>query len=93
MSLLTAKSSGTIGLEDFAPLDQFDCTTVVGRKAPHQKFASTRASVRGGCIHSDMKTMKDRTKYVLLFVDDCTRKRAVYLTKHKDELLTHFTNY
>jgi hypothetical protein len=71
---------------------------MVGRKAPHQKFASTRASaVRGGHIHSDMKTMKNRTKggykYVLLFVDGYTRKRAVHLTKHKDELLTHFTNY
>jgi hypothetical protein len=44
-----------------------------------------------------MKTMKHRTKggykYVLLFVDDCTRKRAVYLMKNRDELLTHFTNY
>jgi hypothetical protein len=96
----TAKSDATIGLDGWSPLAPFDCTTCIsmtGRKAPFQKLASTRSSVRGGRIHSDMKTMKTRTKdgykYVLLFVDDCTRKRAIYLMKHKDELLTHFTNY
>ena len=90
----TAKSEGVGGLEGWTPIDRFDCINCLemkGRKAPFQKFAQTRSSIPGGRGHSDLKTLKHRTrggyKYIAILVDDCTRKRWVAFLRKKSDFL------
>ena len=68
-----------------------------GRKAPHQRFATTRSSVPGGRGHSDLKTLKHRTrdgyKYIAVLVDDCTRKRWVAFLKKKTDFLAEMKKW
>jgi hypothetical protein len=62
-----------------------------GRKAPFKKYAQTRSSIPGGRGHSDLKTLKHRTrggyKYIAILVDDCTRKRWVAFLRKKSDFL------
>lgn len=63
-------------------------------KAPFSNHAYTRAIVRGGRIHSDIKVLSVRSKenyrYAICFVDDLTRRGISYpmrTTRHKGALL------
>lgn len=98
--LNTSRSAAVHGLENYQAFDHRDCTTCFthrGRKAPFQRFANTRANTRGTRVHTDMKTLSERTKdgfkICLVMVDDATRKRYVVMLKRKSEFIDKFEEY
>ena len=92
----TANSDHVDGLTWLGPYDPH-CTTCMhtnAQKAPFKKDIFTRATTRGGRIHSDVKEIPVASfkgfKYAVCFVDCCTRRGKTYHIKTKDEVADKF---
>jgi hypothetical protein len=95
----TAQSDDVTGLEYHGPCDKRDCSCMEmnARKAPFKHAATTRSSVRGERIHSDVKEVgvasKKGAKYAVCFVDDCTRRGKTYCMERKSQVLEKWQQF
>ena len=100
----TAQSKGVTGLhftkrrmKHGRPCKCATCLRMSARKAPFKKQASTRATVKGGRIHSDLKELPIRSnhgfKWAVCYIDDLTRRGKTYYLKHKHETLATFQRF
>lgn len=92
----TANSDHVDGLIWLGPYDPHcaTCMHTNAQKAPFKKDIFTRATTRGGRIHSDVKEIPVASfkgfKYAVCFVDCCTRRGKTYHIKTKDEVADKF---
>ena len=89
----TAMSEGVIGLEFTGAQDTADCSCQLSN-AIKARFASEkreRATVPGGRVYTDLKTVKVRStagfRYMCCFVDDYSRHGKIYFLKKKSDFM------
>ena len=92
--LATAQSEGVSGLNFSNAHDKSTCNSCPFAMALKAKFANkklTRATVPGGRVYTDLKTVKVRSsagyKYIACLVDDFSRFARIFFLRTKDEFL------
>ena len=96
----TAKSEAVTGLHWTGAHEKCDCDTCMqmnAKKAPFKREATTRSTVPGERIHSDLKELPTPShsgcKYAVAFIDDCTRRGTTYGLVKKDDALEAWKDY
>ena len=67
------------------------------KKAPFDREAEERSSIRGERIHSDVKELPERSIeghiYAVNFIDDATRRCIGYPITNKSEVIAEFEHF